>query len=84
MIEYARNVLGRKEAHSAEFDDACADPAIIFMPEGSRTHMGGTMRLGVRDTVLQTQDCHAARLYRPAGDTISERHRHRCAAPPRV
>ena len=82
VIEYARNVLGRADAHSAEFDDACSDPAIIFMPEGSRTHMGGTMRLGVRDTVLQTQDCHAARLYRPSGNTISERHRHRCAPPP--
>jgi hypothetical protein len=79
VIEYARTVLGRQEAHSAEFDEACSDPAVIFMPEGSRTHMGGTMRLGVRATVLQTTDCHAARLYRPTGTTISERHRHRCA-----
>ena len=79
MIEYARNVLGRGGAHSSEFDEACTDPAVIFMPEGSKTHMGGTMRLGCRDTVLATQDCHAARLYRPSGNTVSERHRHRCA-----
>jgi CTP synthase len=79
VIEYARTVLGRVDAHSAEFDEACVDPAVIFMPEGSKTHMGGTMRLGVRDTVLTTQDCHTARLYRPAGNTVSERHRHRRA-----
>ena len=46
------------------------------MPEGSRTHMGGTMRLGSRQTNLQTQDCDAFRLY--GGDMeIHERHRHR-------
>jgi hypothetical protein len=77
VVEYARHVVGRTEAYSAEFDETCMDPVIIFMPEGSRTHMGGTMRLGVRDTILQTQDCHSARLYKPIGNKISERHRHR-------
>lgn len=33
------------------------------MPEGSRTHMGGTMRLGSRRTLLQTVDCITAKLY---------------------
>ena len=33
------------------------------MPEGSRTHMGGTMRLGARRTLLQTVDCISAKLY---------------------
>lgn len=84
VIEYARSVLGREEANSAEFDEACPDPAIIFMPEGSRTHMGGTMRLGIRSTILQTTDCHAARLYRPSGNVISERHRHRCVTTTRL
>ena len=79
VIEFARNAMGRPAAHSIEFDEACTDPAIIFMPEGSRTHMGGTMRLGLRQTVLQETDCHAARLYRPTTDVIWERHRHRCA-----
>ena len=42
------------------------DPAVIFMPEGSTTHMGGTMRLGSRRTIFQTQDCKVGRcrLYR--------------------
>ena len=33
------------------------------MPEGSRTHKGGTMRLGTRRTLLQTADCMSAKLY---------------------
>lgn len=77
-MEYARHVLKRKGAHSTEFDPECSDPVVIFMPEGSKTHMGGTMRLGQRVTVLQTTDAHAAKLYRPRDNKISERHRHRC------
>ena len=63
VIEFARNVLGLKEAHSAEFDAATPTPAVVFMPEGSKTHKGGTMRLGARKTILQTMDCITARLY---------------------
>lgn len=42
---------------------ATPHPAVVFMPEGSRTHMGGTMRLGSRRTLLQTVDCITAKLY---------------------
>lgn len=63
MIEFARNVLGEPEANSTEFAPATPFPAVIFMPEGSTTHKGGTMRLGSRRTVLQTVDCVTARLY---------------------
>ena len=42
---------------------ATPHPAVVFMPEGSRTHMGGTMRLGARRTLLQTVDCISAKLY---------------------
>ena len=63
VIEFARNVLDLKEAHSAEFDAATPTPAVVFMPEGSKTHKGGTMRLGARKTILQTMDCITARLY---------------------
>lgn len=42
---------------------ATPHPAVVFMPEGSRTHMGGTMRLGSRRTLLQTVDCTTAKLY---------------------
>lgn len=63
VIEYARNVLGLADANSAEFDAATPHPAVVFMPEGSTTHKGGTMRLGARRTVLETVDCVAAKLY---------------------
>lgn len=77
MIDYARSMLGWEQAHSTEFDPECDRPVVIFMPEGSKTHMGGTMRLGSRATVLQTTDCHAAKLYRPEDKKVHERHRHR-------
>lgn len=79
VIEFARHVLKWEHAHSTEFDPECVDPVVIFMPEGSKTHMGGTMRLGLRVTELQTTDCHAARLYRSRDNKIRERHRHRYA-----
>ena len=77
VIEFARNVLGYKDAHSQEFKPACPHPAVVFMPEGSRTHMGGTMRLGSRRTILQTLNCMSAKLYHPTSEHIDERHRHR-------
>ena len=54
------------------------DPVIIFMPEGSKTHLGGTMRLGARATVFQpgSEWSKVRRLYSEAGQ-IQERHRHR-------
>lgn len=63
VIEFARNVLHQPQANSTEFDPATTFPAVIFMPEGSTTHKGGTMRLGIRKTMLETVDCTTARLY---------------------
>jgi len=53
-------------------------PVIIYMPEVSRTHMGGTMRLGLRPTVFQpgTEWSTTRKLY-GGRDKIWERHRHR-------
>lgn len=76
VIEFARNVLGLAGANSTEFDPATPHPTVVFMPEGSTTQKGGTMRLGSRPTVLQTVDCMAAKLYQ-ADCYINERHRHR-------
>eukprot|EP00958_Prasinococcus_capsulatus_P012618 scaffold1267_cov370-Prasinococcus_capsulatus_cf.AAC.2 len=53
------------------------------MPEVSKTHLGGTMRLGARDTLLQTVDCITARLYQ-AEKRINERHRHRYEVNPEM
>lgn len=76
VIEYARNVLGLAGAHSTEMEPNTPHPAVIFMPEGSKTHMGGTMRLGSRRTIFQTQECISSRLYGKV-DYVDERHRHR-------
>jgi CTP synthase len=46
VIEFARNVLGIKDATSAEFNEKAEHPVVVFMPEIDKTHMGGTMRLG--------------------------------------
>ena len=76
VIDIARSLLGWADANSTEFDAATTHPVVVFMPEGSKTHMGGTMRLGVRQTHLQTVDCMAAKLYQ-SESFIDERHRHR-------
>ena len=76
VIEYARHVLGHEGAQSAEFDKETPHPVVIFMPEGSKTHMGGTMRLGARTTVMQKMDCKTCELYGNVRE-FDERHRHR-------
>ncbi|KII91333.1 hypothetical protein PLICRDRAFT_156355 [Plicaturopsis crispa FD-325 SS-3] len=79
VIEWARNILHIPDANSSEFVVDGKNPVVIFMPEISRTHMGGTMRLGLRPTVFEpgTESWSKARkLYGGAG-TIWERHRHR-------
>ncbi|XP_071720850.1 uncharacterized protein [Rutidosis leptorrhynchoides] len=83
VIEISRNILGWNEANSTEFDEDTVKPVVIFMPEGSRTHMGNTMRLGSRRTLLQTSDCITAKLYHNP-DYVDERHRHRYEVNPEV
>jgi len=50
VIEFSRHELLLPEAHSTEFDPASPQPAVVFMPEGDALKMGGTMRLGARNT----------------------------------
>ncbi|XP_044468707.1 CTP synthase isoform X2 [Mangifera indica] len=76
VIEFARSVLGLHNANSTEFDPETSNPCVIFMPEGSKTHMGGTMRLGSRRTYFKVADCKSAKLYGNAR-FVDERHRHR-------
>ncbi|EPQ53698.1 CTP synthase [Gloeophyllum trabeum ATCC 11539] len=79
VVEWARNVCGLSNAQSGELVENAETPVIIFMPEISKTHMGGTMRLGLRPTVFQPGSeawSKARRLYGGAGK-IWERHRHR-------
>jgi CTP synthase len=74
-IEYARNVCGLKGANSGEFDPATPYRIIYKLRELTGVEeMGGTMRLGAWDCVMEP-DSLAAQAY---GRTeISERHRHR-------
>ncbi|MBN9617404.1 MAG: CTP synthase, partial [Acidobacteriales bacterium] len=74
-IEYARNVCGLKEANSGEFDPATPHRIIYKLRELTGVEeMGGTMRLGAWDCVLEPGSL-AARAYEAT--EISERHRHR-------
>jgi len=75
-IEFCRNVLGMEGANSTEFNEDTPHPAVVFMPEISKTHMGGTMRLGTKPTPFLVDDCRIRRLYGGA-DHVDERHRHR-------
>ena len=75
VIEFARNVLGLKEANSTEMQPHTPDNVIDLMEEQkSISNMGGTMRLGAYDCEL-LPGSKAAKAY---GSTrVSERHRHR-------
>ncbi len=76
VIEFARNVLGYKDANSSEMDAKTPHNVIDMMEEQKNiTQMGGTMRLGAYDCEL-VKGSRAAQAY--GGDLlIRERHRHR-------
>lgn len=85
VIEYARHVANLPQAHSTEFNSACADPVIGLITEwqdddghinerGEDDDLGGTMRLGAQTCLLQNGTL-AQRTY--GADRIIERHRHR-------
>jgi CTP synthase len=74
-IEYARNVCGLRDANSTEFNLSTPHRIIYKLRELTGVEeMGGTMRLGAWECVLQP-DSLAARAY--GATEISERHRHR-------
>lgn len=75
VIEFARNILGLKDAHSSEFIENCKNPVIDLMPDQKDIdEKGGTMRLGLYPCKLQTGSV-AHGIY--SEDLIYERHRHR-------
>ncbi|MEL0310505.1 MAG: CTP synthase (glutamine hydrolyzing) [Candidatus Poseidoniales archaeon] len=82
-IEFCRNVLGMEKANSTEFDENTPHPAVVFMPEISKTHMGGTMRLGTKPTPFLVEDCKMKRLYGNKPH-VDERHRHRYEVNPEL
>lgn len=75
VIEFARNVLGYKDANTTEVDPATEHPVISLMEDQkSSTIKGGTMRLGAYACHLE-EGSLANRVYGCA--MIYERHRHR-------
>lgn len=76
VIEFSRNVLGWKDANSTEIDPETTRDVVIDMPEHNTGQMGGTMRLGKRQTKFKTQESVLWQLYKRQ-DCVEERHRHR-------
>lgn len=75
VIEFARNVLGYKDANSREMDEMTEHNVIDIMEEQKNiTNMGGTMRLGAYECVLR-QGSRVFDIYKK--EHIQERHRHR-------
>src|SRR6201985_103545 len=76
VIEFARNVLGYKDAHSTEMNVHTPHPVIDLMEEQKKvTAKGGTMRLGAYPCVLKDGSL-ASHIY-DGKPEINERHRHR-------
>lgn len=78
VIEAAQSLCGYKGATSEEFDAQAEHRVVIFMPEGSKEIMGGTMRLGTKQTHFQVGS-EWSKLRALYGDetVMEERHRHR-------
>lgn len=73
VIEYARNVVGYKDAHSSEFNPDSKHPVIDLMPDQHGVKMGGTMRLGAYPCKVIGNIMKEAY----GAEEVSERHRHR-------
>ena len=75
IVEFARDVVGYSDAHSAELDPSTVHPVIHLMPDQNGIEdIGGTLRLGSYPCVLNKEP-KAYQLY--GEETIHERHRHR-------
>ncbi len=75
VIEFARNVCGRQDADSTEFNEKSKFPIIDLMPDQKNLQeTGGTMRLGTYACKLLPES-KAGNAY--MDELINERHRHR-------
>ncbi|MEM0141181.1 MAG: CTP synthase [Thermoplasmatales archaeon] len=81
VVEFARNVLGLKDANSSEFNPSTNFPVIDLLPEQMGVNnLGGTMRLG--DLLVKIKEGTTA--YHLYGKTeVKERHRHRYEVNPK-
>ena len=82
VIEFARNILGYKDANSCEMDSNTTHPVIDLMEEQKAVkEMGGTMRLGAYDCELRegskATEAYKAQCSMLNVQCVKERHRHR-------
>ena len=81
VVEYARNVVGLRNANSTELDPKTPHPVVNLMEEQTKVkQLGGTMRLGAYPIDL-VKGTIAHSLY--GKDRIYERHRHRYEVNPK-
>jgi CTP synthase len=74
-VEFARHVLGLKDANSTEIDPNTPHPVISLLSEQKGVEiMGGTMRLGAFNCLIKS-GTKAEKAYKK--QVVSERHRHR-------
>lgn len=92
LVEFARNVLGLKDAHSTEFNPKTKNPVVFLIDEfinsvgekqirTQKSPLGGTMRLGAYECVIKPKSL-LSKIYE-GKKSINERHRHRFEANPR-
>jgi CTP synthase len=75
VIEFARNVLGFKDANSTEMNPGTTNPVIDLLESQKKiTNKGGTMRLGSYPCNV-SENTNAWEIYKKK--EITERHRHR-------
>ncbi len=75
MIDFARSILGLKNADSAEFDKLTPDPVIdLMLEQRGLDQLGSTMRLGLYPCKIKPGTTASA-LYQ--AEVVQERHRHR-------
>jgi len=76
IVEFARNILGYKDAHSTEINPTTEHPVIDLLPEQKAGgDLGGTLRLGNYPCYLQ-DNTKVKKVYGDV-DIVKERHRHR-------
>ncbi len=84
VVEYARNVVGWKDAHTTDINPKSNHPVIDIMKEQkenlANAKYGGSMRLGAYPCFLK-KGTIAQKAYKK--DLVSERHRHRYEVNPR-
>lgn len=75
LVEFARNVLGLKDANTTEVDPNTPHPVVTLLDEQKKvTQLGGTMRLGAQKIIIK-EGTLAHSLYNAS--IVYERHRHR-------